>query len=68
MSSVRTAALTLALALVAGCAAQRPPRTDFTPCERVPIDPAPLWTASAAWTPGQDRLLLPVVALRCPPG
>lgn len=58
MSFARTAPLTLALTLFAGCAAQRPPVAQFTPCQRVPIEPAPLWTASAAWTPEEDRLLL----------
>lgn len=46
------------LTLLAGCAAQRPPETPLAPCQRVRIDPAPLWTASAAWTPEQDRLVL----------
>ena len=48
----------LTLTLLAGCAARRPPQTPLAPCQRVRIDPAPLWTASAAWTPEQDRLVL----------
>lgn len=58
MSFVRTAPLTLTLTLFAACAAQPPPVANFTPCQRVSIEPAPLWTASAAWTPAEDRLLL----------
>lgn len=45
-------------ALFAGCAAQRTPLTTVDPCRRIEIEPSPLWTASAAWTPAEDRLLM----------
>ena len=48
----------LPLALTAGCSARIQPQTQLDPCARVRLDPAPLWTASAAWMPAEDRLLL----------
>lgn len=47
-----------ALLALAGCASQGPPISSFDLCRRVEIEPAPLWTASAAWTPAEDRLLM----------
>ncbi len=53
---VRRAAL-LALALAASGCASAPPQSPV-PCARVALEPAPPWTASAAWNAGEDELLL----------
>ena len=39
-----------------GCASAPP--TSPVPCSRVALEPAPPWTASAAWNAGEDELVL----------
>lgn len=43
-------------ALAWGCASAPPPSP--VPCERVGLEPAPPWTASAAWSAGEDEMVL----------
>ncbi|MCP3959507.1 MAG: hypothetical protein GY719_16795 [bacterium] len=43
-------------ALATGCASAPP--VSPVPCSRVSLEPAPPWTASAAWNVGEDQLVL----------
>lgn len=49
--------LLIACAQAAWGCASAPPQSPV-PCSRVALDPAPPWTASAAWNAGEDELVL----------
>lgn len=50
--------LPLLLATLTGCAGQSSLQTTFDPCHRAHITEPPIWTASAAWTPREDQVIM----------
>lgn len=56
--SFTTRALALSSLLLVGCSALPEAGTEPAPCQRVALEPSPLWTAAATWNHGADRLLL----------